>query len=316
MAADASPFAPGARLRRRRLVNRLAELGGSLAAVAALSVLGILVVSIAVRGSGAFGGDLFTRSTHIVGDFATTSGILNAIVGSLLIVGIATALAVPVGVLTAIFLEEFARPRLRELVRLVLDVLSGVPAVVVGIFVFGLLVVGHGQSALAGSVALAIMMLPLVARATQEVLAVVPGHLREAGLGLGASRWRTVVGVVLPAALGGIVTGTTLAVARVAGETAPLLFTSSLAANHVSSNPGEALWTLPVTIFVYAESADPHDHEIAWAAALVLILFVLATSLFARWLLARTRRRLEGGVAGGRRSFVTRVLGRTPARPD
>jgi phosphate transport system permease protein len=300
-AAPGSLLRTDRRLRRRKLVNRGMELAAAAAALAALAVLGILVESVAVKGAGAFGGDLFTHTTHIVGDFTTSSGIVDSIVGTIVIVGVATGMAVPVGVLVALYTHEFAHPRAARLIGLVLDVLNGVPSIVVGIFVFGLIVVGRGQSAVAGSVALAIVMLPLVARSTQEVLAVVPAHLREAGLGLGASRWRTVVGIVLPAALGGIVTGTTLAIARVAGETAPILFTSSIAANAVSWDPDQALWTLPLTIFVYAESPDPHDHEIAWAAALLLILFVLATSLIARWTLARTRQRLEG-TAGARRA--------------
>ncbi|HEX6839052.1 MAG TPA: phosphate ABC transporter permease PstA, partial [Polyangia bacterium] len=221
------------RLRRRKLVNQGTELVAAAAALAALAMLGILIGSVAAKGAGALGGDLFTRTTHIVGDFTTSSGVVNAIVGSFVIVAVATGIAVPVGVLVAIYVHEFAHPRAARAIGLVLDVLNGVPSIVIGIFIFGLMVVGHGQSALAGSIALAIIMLPLAARSTQEVLAVVPGHLREAALGLGASRWRAVVGVVLPAALGGIVTGTTLAVARVAGETAPILFTSSIAANAV-----------------------------------------------------------------------------------
>ena len=140
----------------------------------------------------------------------------------------------PIGVLVAIYLSEFASKRIAIFVRIVLDVMNGIPAIVVGIFVFGVIVVGRGQSALAGAFALSILMVPMVARATQEVLALVPGALREASLALGVSRWRTVLGVVLPTALGGIVTGTVLAVARVAGETAPLLFTSSITANAIN----------------------------------------------------------------------------------
>src|SRR5438477_11412108 len=156
-----------------------------------------------------------------------------------------------------------------------------VPAIVVGIFVFALVVVSHGQSGLAGSFALAILMIPLIARATQETLALVPGSTREASLALGVSRWRTTLSVVLPQTIGGIVTGTTLAVARVAGETAPLLFTSSLVGDRLHADPRLPLASVPLKIFEYSESPDPADHRQAWAAALVLISFVLVASIVA-----------------------------------
>jgi len=171
--------------------------------------------------------------------------------------------------------------------------LNGVPAIVIGIFVFGLLVLGHGQSAYAGSFALACLMLPLVARATWEVLVLVPSSLREAGLGLGVPRWRTTLSIVLPQTVGGIVTGTVLAVARVAGETAPLLFTSSFVGTQVNWNPQHALQSVPVAIFELSESNDPQDHARAWAAALILLLFILFASLAARWLATRNRRRIS-----------------------
>ncbi len=154
-------------------------------------------------------------------------------------------MALPVGILVAVYLNEFAPASIRNGVSLVLDILNGVPAIVIGIFVFGLLVVGHGQSGIDGAFALACLMLPLVARATMEVLALVPNSLREAGLGLGIPQWRTTLSIVLPQTVGGIVTGTVLAVARVAGETAPLLFTSSLVGTQTSWNPYHALQTDP-----------------------------------------------------------------------
>jgi phosphate transport system permease protein len=305
-----NPFAPtDRRLRRRKATNRLMEALGALAALLALAVLAILFISVFVRGVGALNGDLFTLPTHIAGAGFGASGIANAIVGTLIIAAIASVMAVPVGVLVALYMNEFARPRVAGVIRLVLDVLNGVPSIVIGIFVFGLLVSHHGgQAAWKASFALAIIMLPLVARATQEVLALVPQTLREASLGLGVSKARTVLGVVLPASLSGIMTGTTLAVARIAGETAPILFTSSIAANLVQSNPSKPLWTLPVTIFIYSESPDPADHKIAWAAATLLILFVFVTSLTARWLLSRARRRLEGG--GGDPGMMSRAWNR------
>jgi phosphate transport system permease protein len=199
-----------------------------------------------------------------------------------------------VGILTAIYLNELAPRRLANVLTLTFDVLNGVPAIVLGIFVFVLLVVGHGQAAWKGSLALAILMLPMIARATQEVLALVPNSLREASLALGAAKWRTTLSVVLPQTIGGIVTGATLATARAAGETAPLLFTTSLYSDSVSLDPREPIASIPMFIFTSAEQADPALHEQAWGAALVLIGFILVASLIARAFAARSRRRLTG----------------------
>ena len=279
-------------LRRRRAVNRLMEVVATAAAFAAVAVLGLMIVSVARRGGAAIDLNLFTKTPHPFSFTNEPSGLANAFVGTAIIVGIATAMAVPIGVLSAIYLNEFARARVAFLIALALDVLNGVPAIVVGIFVFALVVVHHGQSALAGSFALAILMIPLIARATQEVLALVPQASREGSLALGVSRWRTTLGVVLPQTVGGIVTGTTLAVARVAGETAPLLFTSSIVGDRLQWNPHAALASVPLKIFEYSESPDPADHARAWAAALVLISFVLVASMIARALAARSRRRM------------------------
>jgi phosphate transport system permease protein len=151
---------------------------------------------------------------------------------------------------------------------------------------------GRHQSAFAGGFALAVIMLPLVARATMEVLAMVPGHLREASYALGVSKWQTVLRVVLPTSLGGIMTGTTLAVARAAGETAPLLFTCAIAGQAVDWNPTHSVNSIPLLIFQYSEAPDEALHQQAWAMAFVLIAFVLVTSLTARFLLERSRRKL------------------------
>src|SRR5213078_2577732 len=153
-------------------------------------------------------------------------------------------------------------------------------------------VVGHSQSGLAGSFAHAVLMLPLVARATIEVLALVPDSLREASLGLGVPRWRTTLGIVLPQALGGIVTGSILAVSRIAGEAAPLLFLSALGSNEVDWNPLHPLANIPLAILGLAESPYPEDHARAWAAALVLMAFILVANLGARWLATRSKRKL------------------------
>jgi phosphate transport system permease protein len=280
---------PSGRLRRRRVVNRVMESIGTLAALLAVAVLIIVVTSVAVRAAPALSWDFFTEPPSL---FGAGGGISSALIGSALIVGMATAMALPVGVLIAIYLTEFAPRRIAAGIQLVLDVLNGLPTIITGIFVFGLLVVGHGQSAYSGAFALAIVMLPLVSRAAQEVLLLVPTALREAGLALGVSRWRTVLGIILPTSFGGILTGTVLAVARAAGETAPLLFTCSIFRTDVSTDVTHALPNIPVLIFTYSEQPDPALHEQAWGAALVLMAFVLVASLSAKALLARSRRKL------------------------
>jgi phosphate transport system permease protein len=264
-----------------------------LAAALAVFILGVVVWSVAKRGAGALSLDLFTKS--YVGPFVGTGvkqGLANAFVGSLVIVGLATLMALPFGILIAIYVNEFAPRAIRTAVSLTLDVLAGVPAIVIGIFVFGLIVLAHGQSAYAGAFALAVLMLPFVARTTIEVLALVPDSLREAALGVGAPRWRATLGIVLPQTIGGVLTGATLAVARIAGETAPLLFTCSLVQAGTHWNPAQPLQTIPVAIFELSDQADATSHALAWAAALVLILFILFTSLGARWLATRSRRKL------------------------
>jgi phosphate transport system permease protein len=278
------------RVRRRRLVNRLAEGGATLAALAAVVVLAILVLSVAKRGAGELSWGFLTEDLPLFG--TPGGGIAPLIVGSAILVALATAIALPIGVLTALFLSEFAPPRLARPIQLTLDLMNGLPSVILGVFVFGLLVYGHQQSGLAGGFALSIVMLPLIARSTQEVLRLVPSAQREGALALGASRWRVVTGVVLPSALGGIVTGTVLAIARAAGETAPLLFTTSIFVNSVQIDPRKALPNMPVQIFIWSESADPKDHQRAWATALVLLVFVLLTGLLGRAALARSRRKL------------------------
>jgi phosphate transport system permease protein len=281
---------PGGRLRRRRLVNKVMESIGTLAALLAVAILVIVVVSVARRGAPSLSWHFLTSPPNLFG--GPGGGISSAIIGTGIIVGLATLIALPLGVLIAIYLTEFAPKHLATPIQVVVDVLAGLPTIVVGVFVYGLLVVGHTQSGYAGAVALSIVMLPLVARAAQEVLLLVPATLREASLALGVSRWRTVVGVILPTAVGGIATGTVLAVARAAGETAPLLFTTSIFANSVTTDISHAMPNIPVLIFIYSEQPDAALHQDAWAAALVLIGFVLVASLGARALLNRSRRKL------------------------
>lgn len=279
-------------LPRRRATNRFMEGLAWLAAAIAVAFLFLIVWSVARKGASELNLDLITKTPQVGFLTAGGGGLANAFAGTLVIVGIATLMALPTGILVALYLTEFAPVTVRSVVTLALDVLNGVPAIVIGIFVYGLFVLGHGQNAFTGSFALACIMLPLVARSTIEVLLLVPSSLREASLALGVARWRTTLSIVLPQTIGGIVTGTVLAVARVAGETAPLLFTSSLVGTQLHWNPHQALQTVPVAIFELSESANPQDHARAWAAALVLLLFILLASLIARSLATRHRARL------------------------
>jgi phosphate transport system permease protein len=277
--------------RRRKLTEKVFAALAVASAAMAVGILALVLGTVIHKGVSALSLDFFTKPRPL---FGQTGGIADALVGSALIVAMAAVMAIPVSILVAIFMSEYAGPRVSVGLRIVLDVLNGIPAIVVGIFVFGLLVVGRGQSAIFGAFALAVLMLPMVARATQEVLEIVPRSLREASLALGVTRWRTTVSIVLPTAIGGILTGVVIAIARVAGETAPLLLTSSIAPNQVSTDVTHALPTLPVSIFVFSESPDPGEQAAGWAAALVLIAFVLVLNIVAKLVAGRSRRKQEG----------------------
>jgi phosphate transport system permease protein len=279
------------RLARRQTTQKVMAGLAILSALLACAILFVVLGSVLAKGVSQLDVDFFTKAKPL---FGQKGGIADALVGSALIVGMAIVFSVPLAILVAIYVSEYARPRVALFFRLVLDVLNGVPAIVVGIFIFGLLVVGHSQSAIYGALSLAVLMLPMVSRATQEVLALVPRSLREASLALGVPRWRTVYSIVLPTAIGGILTGVVLAVARVAGETAPILFTSSLVSSSISTDVSHALNSLPLTIFFFSESPSPDDQAAGWAAALVLIAFVLVMNVLAKTFAGRKRRSLEG----------------------
>jgi phosphate transport system permease protein len=282
---------PGGRLRRRRFVNLIMEMTAWAGASVAVGILIVVLASVVAKGLSSVNLHFLTTPTD---PFGTGGGISNAIVGTGILVLLATLMAVPLGILVAIFTSELAGSRMSFVVRYVLDVLNGVPTIIVGLFVFGLLVVGHRQSGWAGAVGLAVVMLPIVARSSHEVLRLVPISVKEAGLALGASRWRTMLSVVLPSGLSGLVTTAMLAVARAAGETAPLLFTCSIFPNLIQTSPSSALPNIPVTIFQFSEAPGPTQHAQAWAAALILISFVLGISIVARLFARRTTRRLAG----------------------
>jgi len=279
-------------MRRRNRLNRTVELSSTVAAMLAVAVLLIVVGSVLLKGMGALSLHFLTTPTALFGE--SGGGISNAIVGSAIIVGIAAAMAIPVGLLVAVYTTEFAPPRIAQPVRFVLDVLNGVPTIITGVFVYGLMVAGNQQSAFAASVALAIVMLPIVARTAQEVLALVPPTLKEAAHALGIARWRGTLRVTIPTAAGGLITGALLGVARVAGETAPILLLSSIYGQGVHTDPTQALASIPFFVFQSSESPSPAAHTQAWAAALVLIAFILALNIVARAFYARSRRRMEG----------------------
>jgi phosphate transport system permease protein len=281
-----APLTPSGNLRRRRAFSRLAEYGATAAALAAVGVLGIVIFGVAVHGASAISLDFLLKGAP--------EGIGPELVGTAEIVAIATLIAAPIGILLALYLTEFGNGRLASWIKLTLDLMNGLPSIIVGLFVFGLIVkVTHEQSGFAGSVALAIIMLPILARGTIEILLLVPNSLREAADALGVSRWRTVLGVILPSATGGILTSTVLAVARAAGETAPLLLLCSVYdPSQVGLNPFKPLPNIPTTIFRLSEEASPEGFTQAWGAGLVLLTFIMITSIGARILLARTRSKM------------------------
>lgn len=279
-------------LRRRNRVNRVVEVSSTVAALLAVAVLLIVVGSVLLKGVGALSFHFLTTPTGLFGEVG--GGIANAIVGTATMVALAALMAIPVGLLVAIYTTEFAPLRVAHPVRFLLDVLNGVPTIITGIFVYGLIVVPQGhQSAFAASVALAIVMLPIVARTAQEVLSLVPVTLKEAAHALGIAQWRTTVRITLPTAAGGLITGSLLAIARVTGETAPLILLSSIFAPGVLAEPGQALASIPIFIFEASESPSPEAHTQAWAAALILIAFVLALNIVARIFYARSRGRMR-----------------------
>jgi phosphate transport system permease protein len=281
-----APLTPSGNLRRRQAFSRFTEYAATGAAVAAVAVLAIVIYTVVARGIGAISLDfIFT---------AEPTGVGPALLGTAEIVVIATAIAMPLGVLIALFLTEYSSNRFAGPIRLALDLMNGLPSIIVGLFIFGLIVKPTKQSsAIAASVALSIIMLPLVARGSIEVLMLVPNSMREASDALGVARWRAVITVILPAALGGILTSTVLAIARAAGETAPVLLIMPVAEYAAFSlNPFEALPSVPVKIYALSEEGNPAGFTEAWGLALVLISFILFASLGARALLARSKRKM------------------------
>jgi len=267
-------------MRYRRLVDTLASCVAGACTVALLAPLGLILGYLLVRGVTAINFDFFTQLPKPVGEIG--GGMANAIVGSIVLVALAAVLGLPIGVLTGLYLAEHSESRLGATVRFCADVLNGVPSIVIGIFAYTLVVLPmRGFSAYAGGVALAVIMLPIVARTTEEMICLVPGSLREASLALGVPMWRTTIWVVLRTARSGIVTGMMLSVARVAGETAPLLFTA-FGNQYWQSGLRGPISSLPVQIYTYAISPFDDWHRQAWAGALVLMTLISLASLSVR----------------------------------
>ena len=290
-----SPLTASGNLRRRAAVSRGIEVLATVSALFAVALLGDVVYTVASNGAPAINLDFITHNPAGLAG----GGIANALIGTGLIVGFGALIALPIGILTGIYLTEFAGPRSRSAaaLKLILDLLQGVPTIIVGVFIYGLLVVpAHKETGFAGAVALSIVMLPLIARSSQEVLLLVPSTLREAADALGVDRWRAVIGVILPAAMGGIATGAILSIARAAGETAPLLFVNSIYNPNATELVlfGHGVPSIPIYIFTTFDLPAPSAVTDAWGAALVLLTFIFIANIFARVLLARTRAKMTG----------------------
>lgn len=288
-----SPLFATGNLRRRAAMSRLVDMIAVTAATIAVGMLGIVVFTVIHRGASVLSFAFVTQNPNGL----VAGGIVNSLLGTAVIVLLAAAIAVPLGILTALYLTEIAGPnsRIGRVLKVALEMMQGLPTIVVGLFVYGLIVIPErAQTGFAGAVALSIVMLPLIARASQEVLLLVPGSLREAADALGVSRWRGVLRVILPAATGGIVTGAILAIARAAGETAPLLICDEIFnPDAIQLNPfGHGVPTIPTYIFNISDLAASGAYARAWGAAFVLMTFILLANIGARVILARSRRKM------------------------
>jgi len=265
---------------RRKIVSAIAEALCAVAVILALLPLAMILFYVIKQGFTSLNWAFFTHMPKPVGE--PGGGMANAIVGTLILIGLAATMAVPVGCICGIHLAEYPDSRFASVVRFAADVLNGVPSIVVGIFAFGLVVLPVKRfSAIAGGVALGMLMIPVVVRTTEELLRLVPTGLREAALALGATRARAVFTVIVPAALPGILTGILVATARIAGETAPLLFTA-LNNSYWSTNITQPIASLTVQVYTYANSPYDDWHRQAWAGAFLLVMITLTLSIIAR----------------------------------
>jgi phosphate transport system permease protein len=273
-------------LQRRKMIDRTMTVLTGLCAVLAVGALVVILGHIFADGFRALSFSFLVNDPKPVGE--PNSGIANAIVGSAILIGLGSLFGIPVGVMAGIYLSEFGSNRVGTALRFLIDTLTGTPSILVGVFVWTVMVQPMGHfSAWAGGVGLAIIMMPILARTTEEMIRLVPQNQREAALALGAPRWRVSIGVVLRAAAGGVATGAMLAIARIAGETAPLLFTA-LGLNYLSTDLNRQMASLTQQIYYYAGSPYDEWHNLAWAATLVLIAMILALNVIVR-ILTRNR---------------------------
>jgi phosphate transport system permease protein len=276
-------------LRRQLTDHFFTGLAASLSVVVVGTLVAIFAY-LAIKGAGSLNLSFLTQTPKPVGEVG--GGMANALVGSVMILGIASLFGVPVGIAAGVYLAEYGRNRLGQLVRFTADVLNGVPSIVIGLVAYGLVVVPQRHfSAFAGGVALAIMMVPTVARTTEEMLLLVPHAVREAAFGLGIPQWRTTISITLATARAGIITGIMLAFARVAGETAPLMFTA-FGNQFWSFSANQPIAALPLQIFTYALTPYDDWHRQAWAGALMLVLLIVGTTTLVRFVFMR---RMLGG---------------------
>ena len=280
------------RRRWRRTLSNIVVALCAAAVLVALVPLAMILFYVVTKGASSLSLAFFTEMPKPVGEAG--GGMANAILGSLMVVGLGALFAVPIGVMSGVYAAEYAGSRFAAAARFAADTLNGVPSIVVGVFVYGIAVLPFRRfSALAGGLALGVMMIPLIMRTTEELLRLVPSALREGALALGATRARAVFTVVVPAALPGIMTGILLALARIAGETAPLLFTA-FNNRFFSTDVRQPISTLTVQVYTYAISPYADWHRQAWAGALVLVGIVLSCSLLARLATARMERLQRG----------------------
>jgi len=273
--ADAieSAYSGGLSLRRRKVVSKVMTTLTAACAVLLIGILLAILLYISATGVRQLSLGFLVNTPKPVGE--PGSGIANAIVGTFILIGIASLIGLPVGIMAGIYLSEFGSNRFGRVIRFLIDTLTGVPSIVIGVFAWTVIVKPMGHfSALAGGVGLSIIMMPIVARTTEEMIKLVPQSLREASLALGAPVWRMSLGVVLRTAAAGVATGAMLAIARIAGETAPLLFTA-LSYNYMSTNVNQPIASLTYQIFYYASSPYEEWHSMAWAATLVLVGMIL-----------------------------------------
>lgn len=273
---------------RRKWVNRFMLGICAIAAGIGVAMLALILGYTLVRGITLLNLDLLTQAARPAGEIG--GGMRNEILGSFIMVSLASILALPVGLMAGIFLSDFASEKMASAVRFAADILAGAPSIVVGVFVYAIIVRPmHSYSAFSGGVALAVIMVPIVARTAEESLRLVPNSMREAALALGITRWRAVIGVVVPGALTGVVTGIMLAVARVAGETAPLLFTA-FGSYFGFQGLLKPIGALPLSIYRYALSPYNDQNQQAWAGAFLLVLLVLGINILVRWVSHRGQR--------------------------